>query len=258
MSTDIGHILRHADIYPLDMLRTSITVLGAGATGSHAVNLLVRLGFTNIHVWDEDTVERHNLSTTIYGEMDVGKRKVEALHDIVSAMTDKRVLVGYTPRFFTPDDPLSYGVWVVAVDSMAARKLIYDKLVEDQRTFAPKVKLLVDPRSGAEQFELHAVRPERPEELAAWAASLRDDKDVPPLPCMASSTPFTAAMAGAAVCQAVADFIRRPTEGEPERAQVTRWDLRRRELTTRLHHVGQSQPMFSMMMWDKATGPKEG
>jgi len=39
-----------------------VDIIGAGATGSHVVMLLAILGFTNIHVWDFDRVEAHNLA----------------------------------------------------------------------------------------------------------------------------------------------------------------------------------------------------
>ena len=38
-----------------------IDVIGVGATGSYIVWLLAKIGLSNIHIWDHDVVEDHNI-----------------------------------------------------------------------------------------------------------------------------------------------------------------------------------------------------
>lgn len=242
---DITFIMRHADMFPLERLSTPINVLGAGATGSQAIVQLVKLGFSRIHVWDADKVEPHNLSTTVYGRHDIGRDKVQALHDIVDRLTGGATKLAYTPRFFTEADALPMGVMVTAVDTMAARLLVHDK-IRAVRAGVP-VPLIVDPRSGAEEFEIHAVSPWSDAELAAWRATIKNDEDVRPLPCMASSTPYTAAFAGASVCQTIADYIRLPDAGI-RRAILTRWDIRERHMSARV--IRQDSIMYGEPQWE--------
>src|SRR5215813_5940026 len=81
-------ITRHVEVFSRDAFGNKrIDVIGAGATGSRIVLSLAKLGLENIHVWDFDTVEGHNIANQAYGMGDIGKLKVDALHDLVKAQT---------------------------------------------------------------------------------------------------------------------------------------------------------------------------
>jgi molybdopterin/thiamine biosynthesis adenylyltransferase len=56
-----------------------LLVCGAGALGSNLIDSLARMGFPNLRVVDKDRVEAHNINTQVYGDMDVGALKAEAL-----------------------------------------------------------------------------------------------------------------------------------------------------------------------------------
>jgi molybdopterin/thiamine biosynthesis adenylyltransferase len=78
----------HEDLYrgprSLETLRDArITLCGAGALGSNLADMLVRQGFQTLRVIDRDRVEEHNVSTQIYGQDDVGARKVDVLRNHV-------------------------------------------------------------------------------------------------------------------------------------------------------------------------------
>lgn len=55
-----------------------ILICGAGALGSNLLNLISRLGFTNLRIIDKDKVELHNTANQLYGRSDVGAAKVRA------------------------------------------------------------------------------------------------------------------------------------------------------------------------------------
>lgn len=58
---------------------TQVTLCGAGALGSHLADNLARQGFGPQRVIDHDRVEEHNVSTQLYGLVEVGAWKAEAL-----------------------------------------------------------------------------------------------------------------------------------------------------------------------------------
>ena len=60
-----------------------ITVCGAGALGSNFVDTLVRQGFSQIRVVDMDRIEVHNINTQVWGDMDIGALKADALKNRV-------------------------------------------------------------------------------------------------------------------------------------------------------------------------------
>jgi molybdopterin/thiamine biosynthesis adenylyltransferase len=58
-----------------------ITLCGAGAIGSILADNLARQGFRLAKVIDRDRVEEHNVGTQLYGESEIGARKVEVLRN---------------------------------------------------------------------------------------------------------------------------------------------------------------------------------
>lgn len=58
-----------------------LTLCGAGAVGSLLADNLARQGFRRWTVIDHDRVDEHNVGTQLYGEAEVGARKVEALRN---------------------------------------------------------------------------------------------------------------------------------------------------------------------------------
>ena len=48
-----------------------IHIVGCGSVGATIAELLVRLGLTNIALWDMDTVSPHNLANQIFRQQDI-------------------------------------------------------------------------------------------------------------------------------------------------------------------------------------------
>lgn len=54
-------------------------VIGVGATGSHVAIALAKMGVPNIHIYDFDTVDEHNITNQAYDKLDLDKTKIEAM-----------------------------------------------------------------------------------------------------------------------------------------------------------------------------------
>lgn len=63
-----------------------IHIVGCGSVGATVAENLVRLGLTNLTLWDMDVVAPHNLANQIFRQQDIGHSKVEALADILFAL----------------------------------------------------------------------------------------------------------------------------------------------------------------------------
>src|SRR3990167_4073203 len=121
------HLTRQLDIVPLAILDTPITVIGAGAIGSWTTLALAKMGFANITVYDHDKVETVNLNAQVYGAYDVGRPKVSALHGHVKMMTG--IDVETFPFMYEKEENReAKGIWIFAVDSMKARRMVWDSL----------------------------------------------------------------------------------------------------------------------------------
>jgi hypothetical protein len=109
---------------PSQWATSSIGIIGAGAVGSKIAIELACLGLTNVTVYDFDQVEAHNLSNQAFNASHIGKPKVIALREIITAKT------GETPNWLFFNGKFSaltmhkHVVMFSAVDSVAGRKEI--------------------------------------------------------------------------------------------------------------------------------------
>jgi hypothetical protein len=84
---------RMKDVFNPDYFN-SIVQIGAGATGSHFTDLIVRAGInpSRLLVYDDDVVENHNLGNQIYTANQIDKLKVDALMDSMLRITHEGIL----------------------------------------------------------------------------------------------------------------------------------------------------------------------
>lgn len=126
-----------------------ITIIGAGSTGSFIALNLAKMGIEQIKVIDFDVVEKHNLPNQFYRLKDVGKKKVDALKEIIKDFTDVSIKVEDVKIDKDYDfDVNSNSIIICCVDSMEARKTIYDLL----KGFPLRY---IDTRFGGEGYSIH-------------------------------------------------------------------------------------------------------
>lgn len=161
-------ISRHSGIFNPEACKGKITIVGAGSTGSNVAMLLAKLGMRDITIYDDDTVEIHNLSHQDYAMSDIGQLKVEALAERIQAVT------GYSPRvcaFKTDGKDIDTEILILAVDNMQARK----DIVENAR-----YQFCIDGRMGGEAIEVYSFSfLENEKYWTTW----KEDKDIEDLPC---------------------------------------------------------------------------
>lgn len=63
-------------------------VVGCGAIGSHIAEQLARIGCRNIHLWDFDTVDSHNITNQMFTEHQIGQPKVLAVSEMMIDIDD--------------------------------------------------------------------------------------------------------------------------------------------------------------------------
>jgi hypothetical protein len=146
----VSHI-RQTDLFdPAQFRDTTVTIIGAGNIGSHTAIAVARMGLSRIAVVDYDTVEPHNLASQAYDLAHIGRKKVDALAEIIQAATGTEI-VRY-PVAYNAEIPVS-DLTIIAVDSLETRRKIAGIL-------AGKHTFIVDGRMGAGQVEIHTGTPE--------------------------------------------------------------------------------------------------
>ncbi len=129
--------LREISVEGYEILsRSSVTVVGIGATGSPAADLFVRAGVGKIQIIDGDTVDVSNLHRQVlYSEADVNMRKVEAAEKRLREINSNCDIVAI-PDFLTSVNISSVlgkpSIVIDGTDNMETRKLINRYCVENR------------------------------------------------------------------------------------------------------------------------------
>ncbi len=156
-----------------------VHVIGAGGIGSAVLFPLMKLGVHEIHVWDRDDVEPHNIpAQLLYRTSDIGMSKVDAVRAFAERQEVQCRVVPHNE--FVSEGTALDGVVISGVDSMKSRHAIWDAV-----RFNVDVPLYMDGRIGGEAFGLYALNPSDVDEIDAYEATLFPDEDAAPLPCAA-------------------------------------------------------------------------
>jgi len=211
------HLTRQMDIIPVNTLGERINVIGCGAIGGFTVLALVKMGFCNVTVFDDDKVEIENMSAQFFRFKDIGKNKAEALADLVYEFTD--VKIEAIPKRYTGGQ--LPGIVISAVDSMKVRTLIWDQHVG----MSPATKYIIDPRMAAETALMYVMNPMSEKDEESYRKTLYTDENSVHERCTAKSTAYTVLSISGLVCKAVKDIV---TNSEYPR--ISQWSIKDNDL----------------------------
>ena len=204
--------LRHAKVFNPDKFTSRVDVIGVGATGSRIAVSLAKLGVTDIHIWDDDVIAEHNIANQVFGNPDIGKKKVVALKDLISLQTGTEVTV----HDCKADGKSVFGDYVfLLTDTMASRKEIFTGAIKLKLS----IRFMFETRMGADTGRIYTVCPIRPSHVRRWEETLCSDDDAEESLCGARTSvgPTAEVISGFAVWQfirAVANDPKDVPEGE--------------------------------------------
>ena len=190
-----------SDVLHLDDVE--VTIVGVGRAGSQVALVLAMLG-AQLRLYDGDRLGAENQGLQLYRKRDVaaGRKKVTALRGLLQAIVPGARIIVHTVDFAASSQQRSSPVVVLAVDTMATRRLLWQRLRHDARLL-----LLLDLRLGRGLVRLHAVRPTEPDDVAEYEASLCDDADAAAGDCADAAATHAAAAGAALVGGAVRGFV---------------------------------------------------
>lgn len=186
------NVSRHYELFNPYTFNLPVHVIGVGATGSWLALALAKLGITEIHVWDFDTVEEHNVPNQAYSVADIGKPKVNALFDQIKFMTGTEI---HTHNEKVVRQRLT-GIVYCMVDSMETRRQIWDYCGK----MKSQVKLWVEPRMGLEVGRVYNVNPMDWTQIQKYEATWYGDDVAEVSACGNSMTVINAALAVSSWC----------------------------------------------------------
>lgn len=211
------HLTRQLDLIPVGTLGMPVTIIGCGAIGSFLGLQLAKMGLENITVFDHDEVSIENMSNQFFRFKDIGRNKAGALYSMILDFTG--VPINYYRRKFgeqTTDAGKLHGIVVVAVDSMEARRMIYESI----KATGFNVKYIIDPRMSAEFFTQFTINPFDPKDMETYEKALFSDADAVQERCTAKSTVYTASLAAGIVTKTIKNIMLK--QAYP---RVTHWNI---------------------------------
>jgi hypothetical protein len=134
-----------------DTVREPLNIVGCGSVGATVAEHLVRLGLTNITLWDMDVVDPHNLTNQIFRHKDIGHPKVEALADILTDINpDIKDKLKLYPKGWSGQQLSGYVF--LCVDNIELRRQIVEKHMNN-----PYIKAMFDFRTRLEDAQHYAA-----------------------------------------------------------------------------------------------------
>ncbi len=103
-----------------------VHIIGCGSVGSTVAENLVRCGVTKLTLWDFDKVEEHNIVNQMFRAADVGKRKTDALAEILTEINPE-VSDSLQKKTNGWCGELLSGYIFLCVDSIELRRQIVEK-----------------------------------------------------------------------------------------------------------------------------------
>lgn len=195
-----ANYLRQLDILDPSLIVYKMTVIGVGGIGGPLAWILAKMGCTDITLYDDDTVEGHNLPNQFFRLEDLDRPKVQAVRDNIIQFAECHVSA-IAEKF--NGQPLS-GIVISGVDSMASRRSIWEAV-----RYNVEVPLYIDGRMGGEILQLHVVRPCMIEDIERYEESLFPDEEAAELPCTAQSIIYGVVVLGGLISLQVKKWIRK-------------------------------------------------
>jgi len=194
---------RQIDVFDNQNFTTPVHIIGAGATGSWVVLMLAKMGIPNIHVWDFDKVEEHNLPNQafrsefeVYDEdnidttsTDIGRPKATAINDVCYNMTGNDFQIKSHIERVDGSQRLS-GIVFMLTDTMSSRKEIYEKAIKNK----VNVKLLIETRMDLRGGFVYCIDPSNPVHQEQYEQTLYTDEESVKSACGTSQSLIATAM----------------------------------------------------------------
>lgn len=162
------------------LLDKDVLVVGAGGIGSWVTLCLARIG-CRISLYDDDTIEIHNLGGQFLLMGDIGEKKVNSVYDLCGALCGEIIIYPEDSKY--TNTSMTNNIVISAVDNMATRKIIFEKWLDTYKD--DQDALFIDGRLLAEDYQVYGVTPDGAE---AYRATLFDDNDIPTEDCTFKAT----------------------------------------------------------------------
>lgn len=144
------NIQKHMDFFDPTELEAQVHLIGCGAIGSHLAEQMARLGISNVHLWDFDTVSAHNIANQNFRDKDIGILKAHALEEIMKEINPEIEITIHDNGW---KEGARLSGWIfLAVDNIDTRREIIQDNIDN-----PYIKGYCDIRMGLTDSQIYFV-----------------------------------------------------------------------------------------------------
>lgn len=202
--------MRQSDFMPRQAWsEVTLHIVGCGGIGSVAALALAKVGAQKIVLYDDDTIERHNVANQMLhaSSRAMGIPKVSSLGLIISDLggdhievIERSVRVNENNRIRADEDRRN--IVICGPDSMEARQSVWSQVKGNDRFVG-----LVEGRMACRMFRLYAIDPRSSEQSARYEQTLYSDEGAEQLPCSDRAVFHTNMILGACIVEQVRRIV---------------------------------------------------
>lgn len=185
--------IRQSGLVNEEIFKVPITVVGVGGIGSFLVLALAKMGFESISIYDNDTIEEHNLPNQFYKFGDIKKKKTTALTSMVAEFCSFGL--GYNSRQWMANDKTK-GVLISCVDNMDAREAMFNYALD----YPDRIPLFIDGRMGRLQAEIYTVKTRVFRDKKIYRSRLWKSNQVDDVPCTEKAIIYNVLFIASMIC----------------------------------------------------------
>jgi len=173
-------------------------ILGCGAIGSSAATQLVRMGATNLYLYDRDTVGAENIGVSMFNQKHIGSTKTEALEEMCLEINNDCNITCFQGEF-EKYSPYNNDIIILGFDSMSSRLEAVTNILDHK-----KPDYLIDGRMGAEHYQQYVFKNPT---LAKYKLTWYSDEDGSSEPCNAKATSYCSNMSGSFISNTIRKIL---------------------------------------------------
>lgn len=162
------NLLKSLDYFNPSNVKGRCHIIGCGSVGSTVAELLARLGVEKTSLYDFDTVSAHNLANQMFFESDIGRKKVEAVADLICKINPaiKNDLNLFDEGWESGKTRLN-GYVFLCVDNIDLRREIATENKQNQA-----IKAMFDFRTLLEEAQHYAAEWSNPKSVERFIGSM--------------------------------------------------------------------------------------
>ena len=192
-----------------EIQKQKVLIAGCGGIGSNLAFQVARMHPAALFLYDNDVVERANMSGQLFSHNDVGKSKVDAVADRINTFTTTEHVYAISDRFTTTSD--SADIMMSGFDNMEARQIFFaswrnhvsSKPEEERRKC-----LYLDGRLSVDTLQIFCITGDDTYNMQRYQKDfLFSDREADETICSMKQTTYLACMIGSLMTNLFTNFV---------------------------------------------------